>query len=320
MTTKAIIIPYFGKFNDFFPFFLSSCGYNDDYTFFIFTDDRSKFNYPKNCKVTYLDFDEFVKVMQKHFDFNISLETPYKLCDFKPTYGDVFYELIKSFDYWGFCDVDLIFGKLSHFYTDDLLSKYDRVSDAGHFSLFKNNQTMRKAYKNIKHKGCYFYKDVYSSNASFAFDEWGSNKGFNRILINNGYKVFYSPILFADIRIDTYGLRTTKEIYDIPELAKLESTKKHIIYSFDNGVLLQHSISKQELCSSEQSYLHLQKRPMKIRTNSLSKFIIVPPSTVESYSNSIDIKYLKSIKERRIYWNYLELRLNNLLKKLHFKN
>ena len=318
MTSKAIFIPYFGKFNEFFKIFLSSCSYNHDYTFFIFTNDKTDFDYPSNCNVKYIEFEDFRKIIQEHFDFKISLKRPYKICDFRPCFGDVFADLIKDFDYWGFCDVDVVLGKLSDFYTDELLLKFDRISDSGHFSLFKNNSIMRKAYKMYSKKS-YYYKEVFCNDGTFAFDEWGMNKGFNRLLIENGFKIFYNPILFSDIRIDKYGLRTTREVYDLPESAKKERAKKHIIFSFENGVLLQHFLNKGKAYFSPESYLHLQKRSMVIKTQSLSKFVIVPPNIICDYPNKIDEAFLKQIKEKFFYFNYLKIRYHNFLKKIKNK-
>ena len=66
--------------------------------------------------------------IQAKYDFSINLPSPYKLCDFKPAYGEIFNEFISSFDYWGYCDVDLIWGNIRKFLSNDLLDKeYDKI-------------------------------------------------------------------------------------------------------------------------------------------------------------------------------------------------
>lgn len=316
MVTKVLIIPYFGKFNDFFDVFLTSCSYQKNYTFLFFTDDRTPRNFPKNSKVIYMSFEEFVNIVQKKFDFQISLTTPYKLCDFKPAYGDIFYDYISCFDYWGFCDIDVIFGDLDAFYNDDLISNYDRISDAGHFSLFKNNKTMREAYKTLYSSNCYDFKAVFSSSYSFAFDEWGNNKGFNRILLNNGFRIFYKPIVFADIRIDKYGLRTTTEIYGTNDESKREKKKKHCLFLFDKGHLYQYYLIGNKMHHEEYSYIHLQKRPMKILLEDYKTFLVVPPNLICDVTKKIDNKYLSTIREKHFYFHYWKIKFNNFKRKM----
>ena len=44
-----------------------------------------------------MTFNELRKLIQSKFDFEISLEKPYKLCDFRPAYGFLFEEYLKEF-------------------------------------------------------------------------------------------------------------------------------------------------------------------------------------------------------------------------------
>ena len=56
-------------------------------------------------------------------DFEIVLNEPYDLCDFKVAYGEIFQEYLEPYDFWGFCDCDLIYGDIRHFLTEELLEK-----------------------------------------------------------------------------------------------------------------------------------------------------------------------------------------------------
>ena len=38
------------------------------------------------------EFDDLAKRIRDFFDFEVSLEQPYKLCDFRPAFGDIFAE------------------------------------------------------------------------------------------------------------------------------------------------------------------------------------------------------------------------------------
>lgn len=74
-----------------------------------------------------MSFEKLKELVQSHFDFQISLEAPYKLCDFKPAYGDIFKDYAEKYDFWGHCDFDMIFGNLRKFFNEDKLEKYDKV-------------------------------------------------------------------------------------------------------------------------------------------------------------------------------------------------
>lgn len=311
---KALVIVYFGKFNNYFPLWLKSCAYNPEFTWIIYTDDHTEYTFPSNVLVHYTTFDKVKKVIQDLFEFKISLETPYKLCDFRPAYGEIFKKELSEYEYWGYCDVDLIWGNLSKFYPDSLLEKYDKISDAGHFTLYKNNEQMKTAYRVLTAEGCLNYREVYSNSKNFAFDEWGNNKGINNLLRKNRYDIFYKPILFSDIQISTYGLFDTKRFF-----YETEKLRHNIMFAFDRGKLVQYSLDiNGEILKSEEAYIHLQKRPMKFKSDvtKLDSFAILPPNYFAILPKDINKIYLKSIKEKGIYWHYFYIRYKNLIRKL----
>ena len=119
----VLIIPYFGKLPNYFEIFLKTVEFNKDINFLIYTDDRTNYKYPSNVEVVYTTFQKFREIVQKNFDFEIALSSPYKLCDYKPAYGDILKDKIKKYDYWGHCDIDLAFGNKRKFITDDILKK-----------------------------------------------------------------------------------------------------------------------------------------------------------------------------------------------------
>ena len=115
MYSIAYVVPYFGKFPKGFQFWLLSCKCNPSIDWLIFTDDKTPYDYPENVKVTYWTFDQMKKKAQAIYDFPIFLERPYKLCDFKPAYGEIFADELKDYDFWGHCDIDLVWGNIRNF-------------------------------------------------------------------------------------------------------------------------------------------------------------------------------------------------------------
>lgn len=80
----------FGKLPAYFDLWLQGASLNDDYDFLIYTDDRAEYKYPPNVRVMYTTFAECVARAQKIYDFKIAVPIPYKFCDFRPAFGEIF--------------------------------------------------------------------------------------------------------------------------------------------------------------------------------------------------------------------------------------
>lgn len=102
---------------------------------------------PKNVYWQVMKFDEFKSLLDSKIGFSSSLYRPYKLCDIRPAYGDIFYDRIKMYDFWGWCDIDIIFGNIRNFITETLLNEYDKIGSLGHCVLIRNSDKMRTMYK-----------------------------------------------------------------------------------------------------------------------------------------------------------------------------
>lgn len=153
MKKIAIIIPYFGKWPDWIDLFFFSCAKNPTIDFMIFTDCEIKDIIQENIKLFPISFSEYSKYVSEQLNITFSPNNPYKLCDLKPFYGYLHRDLLIGYDFYGFGDVDLVYGDLRAFITDDILDRFgvisthdDRIS--GHFCLFKNNdENINKVFK-----------------------------------------------------------------------------------------------------------------------------------------------------------------------------
>lgn len=95
MKKIRLIIPYFGKLPKFFPYFLLTAQRNEKIDFLIYTDqkvDQFELLNAENIEFKTLSFEDFREKVQSKFDFEISLKTPYKLCDYKVAYGFIFFK------------------------------------------------------------------------------------------------------------------------------------------------------------------------------------------------------------------------------------
>lgn len=168
----AILVCYLGKLPWYFEYFIHSCKYNPYISFFIITDDKSFPNEkPANVHFVYKSLEEINKIATRKLGFQTNIKTGYKLCDFKPAYGYIFDDIVMGYDFWGHADIDIIFGDIRSFITDDLLSNYELISVrhdflTGQFLLFKNDQKMNTLFTQSKD-----YKKVLSSEKHYCFDE-----------------------------------------------------------------------------------------------------------------------------------------------------
>jgi len=168
----AIIICYIGKLPWYFDYFAHSCKYNPSVDFFIVTDDTGYLkSVSSNIRFIYKTLSEINQIAKKKLELPVQITTGYKLCDFKPTYGILFSELLKGYDFWGHGDIDMIFGNIRNFITDELLNTYELISVrhdflTGQFLLFRNNDKMNNLFTLSRD-----YKKVLSSDRHYCFDE-----------------------------------------------------------------------------------------------------------------------------------------------------
>ena len=101
------------------------------------------YDIPENVKIVNITLQDIKQRVDKVVGFDAKLTTPYKLCDIKVMYGEVFSDYVKGYDFWGYCDIDLIFGDIRKFLTDKVLASAEKCYVLGHFSIYKN------VYKNL---------------------------------------------------------------------------------------------------------------------------------------------------------------------------
>lgn len=63
----VFILPYYGKFPNYFQLFLNSCGSNPEYDWLIFTDDHTAYDYPDNVPAVLLPIDR-AQMMLDHVE------------------------------------------------------------------------------------------------------------------------------------------------------------------------------------------------------------------------------------------------------------
>jgi hypothetical protein len=185
----AVIICHMGKLPWYFEYFVHSCKYNSSIDFFIISDDRTyNRQLPENVRLILKTLPELSQLATDKLGFSVDIRFPYKLCDFKPAYGLLFYDIVKDYDFWGHGDIDVIFGDIRGFISDDILDHHDLICVrhdylTGYFQLFRQNDKLNHLFTKSKD-----YQKVLQSERHFCFDEtnfqfdaFGQGKSFTEV-------------------------------------------------------------------------------------------------------------------------------------------
>lgn len=262
----ALIVPYFGKFPNYFQLVLKSCKANKKhYDWFFFTDNYTEYDYPENVKVFYCSFEEMQRKVQEKFPFKISLEKPYKFCDYRPAYGYIFEEYIEEYDFWGHCDIDCIYGKFDNFLKEEAFL-CDKIMRLGHMTLYRNCKENNRRFM-LQVQGGERYREVYTTDDSCIFDE---ENVIGEITIRDiwkeyGFTEYCMDNVIANTHYKSDIFRLTVQYGDGANY--LTERRKKNFFVWDRGILYRLSLEQGEVFKKEYMYLHLMRRKMDIVLN-----------------------------------------------------
>lgn len=322
MKQCCFIVPYFGRFPDSFKLFLKTCSHNRDFNWLIITDDERHFDYPPNVKLVYVSFEKLKSIVSSKFDFNVALDNPYKLCDFKPAYGYIFEEFITDFAFWGHCDIDIVLGDLSFFLNELFKENYDKMFCLGHMIIYKNNTENNRLFM-TEYSGELLYKKVFSTSEICWFDEvYKDDRNINNIFLTLNRKVFQEDYSINFKVLPTEFIRT---IY-CPGSAEekghyIDEEGINALYFWDQGHIYRVYEKDNQLHKEEFMYIHLQKRKMQLDKKVLSErsFKIVPNRFLVLEHLPINIMTYKTIKKSYLCVHSSRIKLSQKIKGLKKK-
>lgn len=302
----VLIIPYYGKLPQYYDAWYESAIRNREIDF-IFVSDIDEIRETTNVKRISIKFEDLKNRISRMLGITISLESPYKLCDFKPAYGYLFQEYIKDYEFWGHCDIDLIFGKIGNFITDDILDKYDKIYEHGHFCLYRNIDRINKLFMSEGEYPEYNYQEVFQSPESFYFDEhMGMRLKCRRVQI----KTYYGENCFFDVASNTLEF---KNALKQGEIANFFLYNKEKLFSVNGN-------QKKEIM-----YAHFQKRAMRYSDvkDWNKKVIVIPNKAQQENLKNLKIlsirkyiyKLMFKMKHIKEFWNRYKL-VNNKYKSI----
>lgn len=261
---------YFGKLPEYTPLWIQSCQLNGTVNWILITDQTISFDLPGNVQVMQMSLGEFRDRLSKFAGFEVCLDSGYRACDFRPLFS-TFMELSgRDWDFWGHCDLDVIFGDIRKYMSCALLSKYDRLMGAGHFSIYRNCEASNNWFKHKLDQ--VDYKNILSQPEHAGFDE---HRGVNRLWDHYGGRFFKDETIVADIDPNVSQMTATSTT------SYVKNFREQVFY-FDNGRVGRLFYIDGNIASEEYMYIHFQKRrfTLPIPNPAVDRYFITPSGFV----------------------------------------
>ncbi|MDD5016404.1 MAG: hypothetical protein PHW73_15170 [Atribacterota bacterium] len=219
-----IIIPYYGKWPSYFNLFLKGCENNPWLRILFFTDCVIPKTAPDNLKFISSSLKRFSELASLKLNHKIDIKKAYKLCDFKPCYGLIFEDYIRDYDYWGYGDIDLIYGNLSNYIFPKIVEGFEIISNrqeimSGSLSVFKNEANINLLFS----ESTSFLKLLQSERYE-GLDETAHNhntwKGSSKLSLPNYSFTYLIAKANEEGRIKASFESTCKEFIDHGDMVK----------------------------------------------------------------------------------------------------
>jgi hypothetical protein len=200
---------------------------------------------PPNVTVHLCDFVDLVARIQSHFSFEVSLERPYKLCDFRPAFGEIFRDELAGYDFWGHSDLDVVFGRIRE-HLPAAAFDADKILIQGNFALYRNTDEaahwFRHEIDNIS------YRQAMTNPAAMHFDE---GAGIYWILRDLGVSCWQENRIF-DLSFRRYRTR-----------AEYPEGRDPRRYAWEGGEVCEYHLERGDIVRRTALLAHLQKRTMR---------------------------------------------------------
>jgi hypothetical protein len=172
----CLILPYAGKFPDYFELFLHSIYQNRNILdLLILIPDSStpelkteiNFKIPNNVIIKETSFikasEVFESKLSEIFNCKVDLrnskplyenaprhrtciiKSPYNLCHYRLLFNVWCKDFLQEYSHWGWTDCDLILGNILKFYPD--IFEADSITCVGHLAIFRNTEIPVEAFR-----------------------------------------------------------------------------------------------------------------------------------------------------------------------------
>lgn len=151
-----MIMPYFGKLPKWIKLYLYSCKKNEfiDYLFITDCEEMESLK-SDNVRVVITSFENYCLFVSNKLGINFFPSSPYKICDLRPFFDVIHEDYLKDYTFWGYGDIDVVYGDLKILLSSKRLRKYDIISAhtdrlSGHFLVIRKYSCYSKIGYKIK--------------------------------------------------------------------------------------------------------------------------------------------------------------------------
>jgi hypothetical protein len=299
MLRICLTVVWMGPLPSYFPLWARTLSANKAYDFLLVTDQPTGIVEPSNLRVLTMSFDALRTFIASRLSMDISLEHPYKLCDFKPAYGEIFQDYLAGYDYWGCCDMDVLFGDLDQFISPDLLRANRKLFSRGHLTIYRNEPDVNAAYRS---SALIDSRQIFTTPAVCLFDEW---QGIHRIFEELGFGQYNKEIM-ADIKVDSTRVVCTNIPNHTPQL-----------FVWEEGHVRQYYLQDGAVAATELAYVHFQKRKIAVADEKVyhSRAMILNPQAVLAYDGPVTAAVIRKF-DRSDISHYWQFQLKRIKKKI----
>ena len=241
--SMRLIVPHFGDRPSYFPLVLKSMACNPDVHWLLFTEGPVQ-NAPPNVTVRRCEFTDLAARIRSHFEFEVSLDSPYKLCDFRPAFGEIFAAELAGYDFWGHSDLDVVFGRIREHLPPEAFQA-DKILFQGNFALYRNTPEAARWYRH--EVGKVSYRAALTNPAAQHFDEWA---GMYYVIDDLGVRHWQDDVIF-DLSFSRY--RTVAE----------HTGGGPRRYAWEQGEVCEYALVRGTVVRRTALLIHLQKRTMR---------------------------------------------------------
>ena len=292
MKSIVVIFPYFGILPVQYKMWRASALKNPTVDFMFFTDADVK--HAENIIVHKMQFEDFQKIAQQAFDFPIVLDRPYKLCEYKQAYGYILHDYIKDYDFWGFGDLDLVYGNLRSFLTQDVLT-HKFLLGWGHLTLLHNDEETN-TYFMKQVEGYQNFQDAFTTSKITFFDEFGHNGCSDK---------------WRDCRPDDCWLEWPFDNASKPKQSyhfnSLTRGWQQVIFEHIGNKLFMLRFHHGQLERKESLYAHFQHRSfMKDKVTDYSHFLVTPTAIIDYPTHFVSLRLRWLCRNRSLMTKYYQ--------------
>lgn len=292
MKSIVLLFPYFGRFPAQYKMWRESALRNTSIDFMFFTDTNVEPT--NNIIVNKMQFEDFQEIVQQAFDFPIVLDRPYKLCEYKQAYGYILQNYIKDYDFWGFGDLDLVYGNIRSFITEEVLTN-KFILGWGHLTLMHNDENTN-TYFMKQVFGYQSYMDAFTTSKIVFFDE------FNHKGCSDKWRDCRPNDCWLEEPFD--NVSKPKQSY---HFCSLNRGWKQVVFEHIDNKLYMIRFNKGNIERRESLYAHFQHRGfMNDKVNDYSHYLIIPRAIIDFPKHFVELRLHWYCRNRRLMTLYYQ--------------